>query len=672
MSTRRPDSPARDPRAAAILRGLTLSAALLLLPSPLPAQVPPPEPPPAEPLAQALETLKARLVEEKEKPYAERVRTIATIGMLQTDEAVAVLAGLFTDEKDEYVRSAALYALAGCATPRAGSFLQTAVRDAALSTRCRVAALDALVRSRKEASFDLTFAVARDTKADNDLRGAAFAALATYPLARTEAIWREALESGPAVARILAYHALAPLKDRTVLGTARKAIESPVELSEVRAAAVAPWKTAAGPEGTRLLLSQIGTTDQLLRAAIADALASLTNENDISLLFPVLAKHPDSPVRALMAGALGKPPHPGAVGALQEALKDKDADVRLAALESLGQRPEPKAEEILSREAQGSSEDMAVAAIGALGGRASETTLKLLAKLAESPRLPIAAAAIDALGDRAPADALPVLAKALRHTSAPVRAAAARALRSIRTRESIDLLVERLGQEDGRLRGDIVDALRALTGRDLPYDAAAWKTWWQGRRETFDPSAPLEKDSGGNVNTVAYYGIPVLSKRVVFCLDISSSMSATAEDGLTRMEQAKRELSRTLGSLESGVHLNIIFFDNKIQPVSRALFPIKGHLPSTLKTVAQAQPRGSTNIYDTLETAFSDSTVDTVFLLSDGEPTDGKYISTEEILRRIRRVNRTRGIVIHTISFGKSEFMKALAEQNGGRYVEKP
>ena len=33
-------------------------------------------------------------------------------------------------------------------------------------------------------------------------------------------------------------------------------------------------------------------------------------------------------------------------------------------------------------------------------------------------------------------------------------------------------------------------------------------------------------------------------------------------------------------------------------------------------------------------------------------------------------MNRLRQIVIHTISFGSSKFMKALADQNGGRYVE--
>ena len=39
-------------------------------------------------------------------------------------------------------------------------------------------------------------------------------------------------------------------------------------------------------------------------------------------------------------------------------------------------------------------------------------------------------------------------------------------------------------------------------------------------------------------------------------------------------------------------------------------------------------------------------------------------------LSEIRRMNRSKQIAIHTISFGASPFMKALAEENAGRYVE--
>ena len=64
--------------------------------------------------------------------------------------------------------------------------------------------------------------------------------------------------------------------------------------------------------------------------------------------------------------------------------------------------------------------------------------------------------------------------------------------------------------------------------------------------------------------------------------------------------------------------------------------------------------------------------VDTVFFLSDGRPTAGKYIEYREILDRIREGNLLRKVVLHTIAIGNFEkgFMRQLAEQNGGVFVD--
>ncbi len=622
--------------------------------------------------SQDLEPFVQRLAEEREQPYAERVKTITAIGLIRTDEAAAVLEALYDEDRDDFIRSAALYALAACGTPRALRRVEAVVLDADASSRCRCAALDAFVRTRGEDAFDLVREITRTSKGNYDLRIAAYTALGRYPLERTESLWRSVVHDAVAPVRALAFKALAPLKDQEILKAARKAMESSSEHTEVRTAAIAAWGAAGGPEGTRLLLAYLDNPHPQIRGAVAKALASLTNGNDISLMFSPLARHPDPVARALIAGALGRSDHPGVVAALEKALRDKHPDVRLAAIESLGRRPEPKAELILQSQARSAYEDVAVAAVGALAGHASDTTLQLLSRLATSRKLPVAVAAIDALGQRGTADAVPVLAQALKNRNWSLRAAAIRALGRFKTRETIDLLVAQLGKEEGRLRADIVDVLRPLTGRQLPYDATAWKTWWDSRRETFDPDAPPEEARSGDVNTVAYYGIPVLSKRVVFCLDISSSMTTYAEQDVTRMDQAKEEIKRTLSALDGDVRLNIIFFDDKIQPLGHSLVPIRGRLQSILRTVGKVQPRGATNIYDTLAYAFQDTSVDTIFLLSDGEPTDGKYTYTDEILRRIRRINRARQVVIHTISFGRSEFMEALAGQNRGRYVERP
>jgi hypothetical protein len=90
----------------------------------------------------------------------------------------------------------------------------------------------------------------------------------------------------------------------------------------------------------------------------------------------------------------------------------------------------------------------------------------------------------------------------------------------------------------------------------------------------------------------------------------------------------------------------------------------------------------ATNIYDTLELAFqvgmpgspvkSIGTPDTIFFLSDGGATAGKFTEPEVILEYVRRMNKLRGVKIHCIGVGDdhdASFLRKLAEQNSGDYV---
>lgn len=97
--------------------------------------------------------------------------------------------------------------------------------------------------------------------------------------------------------------------------------------------------------------------------------------------------------------------------------------------------------------------------------------------------------------------------------------------------------------------------------------------------------------------------------------------------------------------------------------------------------VLAAKPSGETNTWGALEAAFSDVNCDTIYILSDGYPTEGEVTIPEVIAMRIRNLNRHRGIMIHTIAFlaGKHEIedkeaarrmMKELAEGNGGFFKE--
>jgi len=66
------------------------------------------------------------------------------------------------------------------------------------------------------------------------------------------------------------------------------------------------------------------------------------------------------------------------------------------------------------------------------------------------------------------------------------------------------------------------------------------------------------------------------------------------------------------------------------------------------------------------------SPLDTVFFLSDGRPSVGKLVDTNEIRKEVRRHNEVFRIVIHTIAIGEfqKEFLQQLAEENGGVFVD--
>ena len=105
----------------------------------------------------------------------------------------------------------------------------------------------------------------------------------------------------------------------------------------------------------------------------------------------------------------------------------------------------------------------------------------------------------------------------------------------------------------------------------------------------------------------------------------------------------------------------------------------KGRLvQATARNLAQAsgyvyglQAEGMTNAYGALARALKDPHVDTIFLLSDGQPTAGRITDPHAIRAAVRKMNSFRRIVIHCIGIGghDREFMKGLAEDNGGKYV---
>src|SRR5690606_13255276 len=64
--------------------------------------------------------------------------------------------------------------------------------------------------------------------------------------------------------------------------------------------------------------------------------------------------------------------------------------------------------------------------------------------------------------------------------------------------------------------------------------------------------------------------------------------------------------------------------------------------------------------------------LDTVFFLSDGRPSVGRLVDTNEIRKVVTKINETYRIVFHCIAIGEfqKEFMGDLSRENGGVFVD--
>jgi len=258
-----------------------------------------------------------------------------------------------------------------------------------------------------------------------------------------------------------------------------------------------------------------------------------------------------------------------------------------------------------------------------------------------------------------------------------VRLSAAEALARFRVRDGVGALVERLEEEEhARVREAIAATLQSLTGERLRDYPELWRKWWDREGSSFEVLAEAPKKrkreaAKGETKTVAtFYGIPVSSNRVIFVLDRSGSMSmGNRTGGMTRLDRAKRELLQAVEGLPDKTRMNVVFFGTGAFEWRSRLAPLSRSTRRGLdKFLGSIDARGGTDMYDALALALSDDDVETIFLLSDGNPT-GRHARLQDMLREVAKLNHVKRVQIHTIAIGYgSLLLRKLAEANGGTY----
>jgi len=297
-------------------------------------------------------------------------------------------------------------------------------------------------------------------------------------------------------------------------------------------------------------------------------------------------------------------------------------------------------------------------------------------------------AAATAVSHLVASEAWPKLQKLMVDESRSVRIQSLVTIGGMRIRESVPTLIDRMiAEEEGGelvLRNRIVEVLTGMTGQSFETASSTWRKWWENEGESFVfPTQEellkkaREREARLNENTTvgSFYGLPVVSKRAIFIVDQSGSMNAaaktsryTGEKTSTRLGVAQAQLKLALENYADGGLFNVVFFDGVVSPWEKKLVKMtKDNREDAMKWAERKRPRGATAIYDSLEFAFAQEGLDTIYLLTDGQPSAGKINNSKRIRELVRQWNAVKHITIHCVAIGgDNNLLRGLAEDTGG------
>ncbi len=470
---------------------------------------------------------------------------------------------------------------------------------------------------------------------------------------------------------------------------ARAAVEDLTLRGDLRAEAAGILARAEGAEVTDLFV-ELGrkqeVTPEVLRTRMAELLAGMKDPSVRKATSRLIGKGKPHEKRFALLCARGTDDHK-LLQKLARGLKDKDSLVVRLTVEILGEARFEDARKDLEKLLEKADDELLLAevlrALGRLEGGGDAWQERLLAAASAEERA-LRNAALTELGRSG--QGFEALTAGLEHPDWSTRLAAARGLESLREPRVVAPLVARMQKESGRPALELGGILFRLTGQPFRGRARAWQAWLEDSGTEvvlIEPSAlrKLQDEEETRrlkeVSRAAFFGIRVESHRVVFVLDISGSMLESlraryvGQKGEYRIDRAKKELRQVIENLDEGALFNVIAFNSAVMPWQETVAASSGATRGECDAwIEKLGALGGTNLFDSLRAAFDDSDVDTIVVLSDGEPSVGELTEPSAIRDEVLRWNRDRGIVIHTVAMGGSfKILEWLAEDSGGLHV---
>jgi HEAT repeat protein len=380
--------------------------------------------------------------------------------------------------------------------------------------------------------------------------------------------------------------------------------------------------------------------------------------------------------------------------ALVKMLADKDKEVVIACAKILGERKYKDALPPLKKMWEKGNKDREIMRAGltatAMIRQGDPAWIDELITLTKSEDPELRSLALDGLGNTADKKHLDKLVAALEDKNWSTRLAALEALERLRMKEVISPIILRMAKEEGRMKNEFANALWRMTGQPYSDNSEGWTNWWKDAQDKFQilSDADLERVKTGEEEwrlrqttrvESKFFGIRIISHRVIFIIDVSGSM----DEGLlndyrgkaakNRMEVAKGELSKCIQGLDPGALFNIYPFSSDVERwIDGSLAAANDkNRADAVAFIEKLGPFGGTNLYGAIQAAFKDPDVDTIFIMSDGEPSVGDVIEPAMIRDHVKAWNEHRKIVINTIAVGgQFAILEWLAEDSKGTHVK--
>jgi hypothetical protein len=331
---------------------------------------------------------------------------------------------------------------------------------------------------------------------------------------------------------------------------------------------------------------------------------------------------------------------------------------------------------IAARERDPGVRARALFALAALDPRAAEEPLRAgLADERREVRIAATALAGEVLGA---ARAASLVAARAADPDPAVRAQALDSLVRLGTRDAARALVGRLEAEQGeRLAWRALAGLQSLSGLRHRRDPRPWRDWAEALPADWTAASAAsvaDAEEAGDERSAAFAGLPILSRRVAFLIDLSGSIWKERADGKTRKQRVDQELRAALEALPEDTRFNVIPYTGDPHPWAEGLVPATpANVRKAIRDFERENAQGTGNFWDAALLALADPEVDTLVVLTDGAPTGGRRFHLDLLVPLFLELDATRKVAVDSILVGASRRLREawaeLAAGTGGRSI---